>query len=64
MGRVEALEEEIMKLSPGELGELRAWILERDWEAWDRQIEGDSEKLDRLFDKATLDHEAGKSREI
>jgi hypothetical protein len=66
MTKVEALEEEIAKLSAAEIAELRDWLLERDAEEWDRQIERDaaSGKLDRLFESALADHRAGKSREI
>jgi len=66
MTKVEALEEEIKKLSPEELAQLREWLLERDAEEWDRQIERDaaSGKLDKLFEKSLADHRAGKSREI
>jgi len=48
MTKVEALEEEIKKLSPREMAQLRDWMSERDWEEWDEQIERDSEsgKLD------------------
>ena len=51
MSRVEQLEEEISKLSPEEFSELRVWVLERDWEEWDRQIECDSAsgKLEAIF---------------
>ncbi|MBV9494743.1 MAG: hypothetical protein JOZ54_10900 [Acidobacteria bacterium] len=51
MTKVEQLEEEIQKLSASDFAELRTWVLERDWEEWDRQIERDaaSGKLDRLF---------------
>jgi len=63
MTKVEALEDEIEKLSPPEFAELRNWLLERDWENWDRQIERDSEsgKLDRLFEEAREAHRQGKS---
>lgn len=66
MTKLESLEEEIKKLSPEELAQLRDWILERDAEEWDRQIERDaaSGKLDKLFEKSVSDHRAGKSREI
>jgi hypothetical protein len=66
MTRVQALEEEIKKLSPEELGELRDWLLELDWEQWDRQIEKDaaSGKLEKLFSRALAEHQAGKSKEI
>ncbi len=54
MTRVQALEDEIGKLSPSEFAELREWLLERDWEEWDRQIERDSTagRLDHLFKEA------------
>lgn len=65
MTRVEMLEAEIEKLSAEEFGELRDWLLEKDWQAWDRQIEQDaSGKLEELFAKAESDHRAGKSTEL
>lgn len=66
MSKVEELEREIEKLSPAEVGELRDWLLERDWERWDRQIERDEAegKLDRLFQKSLEDHRSGKSKVI
>lgn len=66
MTKVEQLEEEIKKLSPDEFAKLREWLLEIDWQQWDREIERDaaSGKLDKLFEKSLADHRAGKSREI
>ena len=66
MTKLEAIEEQIKALSPGELAELREWLLEHDWAEWDRQIERDSAagKLDRLFEKARADHAAGKSTKL
>ena len=66
MTKLQMLEDEITKLSPEELAELRDWLLERDAEAWDKEIEQDaaSGKLDKLFEKSLADHRAGKSREI
>lgn len=66
MTRVEAIEEEVQKLSPDEFSELRDWILERDWECWDRQIERDAAdgKLAPLFERALEVHGQGKSREV
>ena len=66
MAKVEDLEREIEKLSAEELVQLREWLLERDWEMWDRQIERDAAagKLDELFRKSLIDHRAGKSKEI
>jgi hypothetical protein len=58
MTRVQAIEEQIKTLSPGELAELRDWLLEHDWAEWDAQIERDAAagKLDKLFAKARQDH--------
>ncbi len=66
MASVKTIEEEIDKLSPSEFAELREWLLEKDWEQWDRQIEADAAagKLDDLFDKALAAHRAGETREI
>lgn len=66
MTRLQALEEEIEKLSPGELAELQEWLAGREADAWDREIERDaaSGKLDKLFEKSVADHRSGKSREI
>ena len=54
MTRLESLEQEIKKLSPAEFTRLRDWLLEQDWEEWDRQIEQDSTsgKLESFFDEA------------
>jgi hypothetical protein len=66
MTRVEEIEAEIEKLSRSELTELRDWLLEKDWDQWDRQIEADAAagKLEDLFDKALAAHRAGESTEI
>jgi hypothetical protein len=66
MTRVEQLEQEIGKLSAQEFAQLRAWMMERDWTGWDRQIEADSAsgKLDAMMRQAIEDHAAGKSRPI
>ena len=63
MSRVETLEDEIKKLSAEEFRELRNWLVELDWENWDRQIERDagSGKLDRIFEEARESHRQGKS---
>jgi hypothetical protein len=63
MGKIEKIEQEVQALSPEELAQFRAWFLEYDWAAWDRQIERDSEagRLDELAAKALRDHAAGKT---
>lgn len=66
MTRVEQIEREIQSLSAEEFARLRNWVLEHDWDEWDRQIERDAStgKLDRLMNQALADHAAGKSRPI
>jgi len=66
MTRVEAIEEEIQNLSPDEFSELRDWMLDQDWERWDKQIERDAAegKLEPLFERALEAHRLGKSREM
>jgi hypothetical protein len=63
MGKVEEIERAIEALSPEELAQLRAWFLEFDWAAWDRQLAADVEagKLDRFAQAARRDHAAGKT---
>lgn len=66
MTKLQALKEEIEKLSSVELLELREWIVEREAEVWDREIERDaaSGRLDKLFERSVADFRGGKSREI
>jgi hypothetical protein len=66
MGNVEKIERDVQALSPEELAQFRAWFLEYDWAAWDRQLEKDVEagKLDQLADKALRDHAAGKTKRL
>ena len=63
MGKIEKIEQEVRVLSSEELAKFRAWFLEYDWAAWDRQIERDSEagRLDDLAAKALRDHAVGKT---
>jgi hypothetical protein len=48
------IEEAILRLSVEEQAVLRAWFVERDAQAWDRQFEADvqSGKLDWLVEEA------------
>ena len=66
MSKVEKIEREIEALSAKELAELRAWFVEFDWAAWDRQLAADVKagRLDRLADSARRDHAAGKTRPL
>ncbi len=42
MTPVEQLEQKIAMLHPDEFVQLREWLIEQDWDEWDRQIERDS----------------------
>ena len=66
MTKLESLEEEIKRLSPAEMAQLRDWFLELDADQWDREIERDanSGKLEKVFEKSLADHHADKSREL
>lgn len=66
MGKVEKIEHDVCALSPEELAQFRAWFLEFDWAAWDRQLEADVQagKLDALAEKALRDHAAGKTTSL
>jgi hypothetical protein len=66
MRKVEHIEHQISELSREEFAELRNWVLERDWSAWDAQIEADARaaKLDKLLEEAQVDHGAGRAREL
>ena len=63
MGKIEKIEQEVQALSPDELAKFRAWFLEYDWAAWDRQLERDAQagRLDELAARALRDHAAGKT---
>ena len=66
MRKVEDIEQQISELSSSEFAELRDWVLERDWVAWDAQIERDagSGKLDKLVSDAKADFDSGKARKL
>ena len=64
MSKVEKMERRIQALSPEELAQFRAWFLEFDWAAWDRQIEVDvrAGRLDAFAEQALHDHATGKTK--
>ena len=66
MGKVEHIEQQIQSLSAEELATFRAWFVEHDWAAWDRQLERDVDagKLDALAEKALRDHASGKTTRL
>jgi len=58
MSNVESIQKRIKELSPEELAAFRAWFIEFDAQAWDRQFESDVKagKLDSLAERALRDH--------
>jgi hypothetical protein len=66
MRKVEEIEQQIRELSAGEFSELRDWVLEQDWKAWDVHIETDarSGKLDKVIAEADADYKAGRTRPL
>lgn len=54
MTKVQEIQAAIQSLSSDEFTYLRNWMIELDWEEWDRQIEKDSAsgKLDFLVNEA------------
>jgi len=66
MGKVEKIEQQVKALSPEERAQLRAWFLEFEWTAWDRQIERDvrAGRLDALGKQALHDHATGKTKPL
>ena len=66
MTKIEQVISSIESLSEQEFAKLRDWIIERDWERWDSQIERDSEagRLDFLIEEAFDERKKGKLKEI
>ena len=66
MRKVEEIEEQIRKLSAKEFAELREWILEQDWKAWDAQVEADAKagKLDKLIAEGKAEYKSGRARKF
>jgi hypothetical protein len=66
MTKLESIEREVEKLTAEELAAFRAWFVERDWEAWDREIEKDSAegRLDRFSAEALAELERGETTEL
>lgn len=66
MSKVEDLKFEIEKLPKEDASELLRWLSERDWLAWDNQIEADSKsgKLDFLVREAQDAKAKGKLKNL
>jgi hypothetical protein len=63
MDNIENIERQIEALSAEELAQFRAWFVEFDWAAWDRQLEADiqARKLDRFLEEARREHAKGQT---
>jgi len=66
MRKVEQIEQQIRELSAPEFSELRDWVLEQDWKAWDAQIESDARagKLEEVIAEADAEYKAGRTRPL
>ena len=66
MLRIEEIKLIIEKLPKNEFLELKSWILEKDWQQWDEEIERDSKEgnLDFLIEEALKEKQQGKLREL
>jgi hypothetical protein len=66
MRKVEEIEDQIQKLSREEFAELRDWLLDQDWKAWDAQIEADAKagKLEKLVSEAKAEYKSGQARKF
>jgi succinate dehydrogenase flavin-adding protein (antitoxin of CptAB toxin-antitoxin module) len=63
MTRLEALEEEVQKLSPEEFQAFRKWLADYDWQLWDEEFERDvaAGKFDTLAAEALAEFERGET---
>jgi hypothetical protein len=66
MSKIDELKFEIEKLPKEDVAELYRWLSERDWAAWDSQIEADSAsgKLDFLVREAREAKAKGKLKDL
>ena len=66
MTTVQEIEHAIEQLPGDQFSEIHAWIIEKDWELWDKQLQQDSVsgKLDFLVSEALQDAEAGHTRPL
>jgi len=63
---IEEIKSAIEKLSVQEFIELRNWIIERDWEKWDKEIEKHSRQglLNFLVEEALEEKRTGKLKQL
>ncbi len=63
---IDDIKQAIIDLPGEEYSELLKWLADRDWEAWDREIEADSAagKLDFLLAEAEEDVDLGTLQDL
>ncbi|HNO34542.1 MAG TPA: hypothetical protein PKK30_09530 [Nitrospira sp.] len=66
MSKVEAIKQQIEKLSADELAMFRRWYAMFDAEVWDREFEADAKasRLDALAEKALRAHSSRKTKPL
>ena len=66
MTTVLEIERAIEQLPSEQFSKIHDWIVEKDWQTWDGQIERDSDagKLDFLVEEALGDAESGSTRPL
>ena len=66
VGRLTELETAVEQLPAQDYDKFRRWFLERDWQAWDRELKADSAsgKLDFLVREAHDAKRTGRLRDI
>jgi len=66
MPQIEQIISSIEALPEKEFERLRNWVIERDWEKWDKQIESDSVngKLDFLIAEAVNGKQKGRLKSL
>ena len=66
MTTVLEIERAIEQLPSEQFSKIHDWIVEKDWQTWDAQIERDSDagKLDFLVEEALRDAEPGATRPL
>ena len=66
MTTVQEIEKAIEQLPSDQFSQIHDWIVEKDWEKWDSQIERDSAAggLDFLVDEAREDSTSGNTKSL
>ncbi len=66
MAKIDDLKAEIENLSTNEVAEIYRWLSEKDWTAWDREIEVDSvdQKLEFLVREAFEEKTKGNLKDL